>query len=131
MSYDATTAGPKVNIRVNLHDKQRAIYRDDTAEVVIARCGRKFGKSRGSRYRVAQGYKRNLSATANVFQTLEWLPTIDDFGQFLLNAELGVESMMNDRLSLRLVAKNSHNSEPPAGKEDNDLSLIAGIGYKL
>ena len=81
--------------------------------------------------RVAQGYKRDLSATANVFQTLEWLPTIDDFGQFLLNAEIGVESMMNDSLSLRLVAKNSHNSEPAEGKDENDLSLIAGIGYKL
>jgi putative salt-induced outer membrane protein YdiY len=81
--------------------------------------------------RVAHGYKRDISATARVFQGIEWLPTIDDFGQFLLNAELGVESMMNDRLSLRVVAKNSHNSEPAEGKDENDLSVIAGIGYKL
>lgn len=81
--------------------------------------------------RVAQGYKRDLSATANVFESIEWLPTIDDFGQYLLNGEIGVESMMNDRLSLRVVVKDSFNSEPAEGKEDNDLSLIAGVGYKL
>lgn len=43
---------------MHLHSAQRVIYRDSKAQVVIARCGRKFGKSRGARYRVAKAIER-------------------------------------------------------------------------
>ena len=46
-------------IRHNLHPKQKLIYGQETsAEVVIARCGRKFGKSRGTRAVAARGIQR-------------------------------------------------------------------------
>ena len=48
-----------------------------------------------------------------------------------INQHSCIIACCNDSLSLRLVAKNSHNSEPAEGKDENDLSLIAGIGYKL
>jgi putative salt-induced outer membrane protein YdiY len=82
--------------------------------------------------RVGQSYKRTLSKTSRAWQSVEWLPSFDDFsGNYLLNAEIGIESDIVEGISLRLVAKDAYDSEPAAGREDNDLSLVAGLGIRL
>lgn len=82
--------------------------------------------------RVGQNYKRTLSKTSRAWQSVEWLPSFDDFsGNYLLNAEIGIESDVVEGVSLRLVAKDAYDSEPAAGREDNDLSLVAGLGIRL
>jgi putative salt-induced outer membrane protein YdiY len=82
--------------------------------------------------RVGQNYKRTISKTARAWQSVEWLPSFDDFsGNYLLNAEIGIESDISEGVALRLVAKDSFDKEPAAGREDNDVSLVAGLGIKL
>ncbi len=46
-----------IELRINHHAKQREVFgrHNDGARLVIARCGRKFGKSRGTRAPIARG----------------------------------------------------------------------------
>lgn len=81
--------------------------------------------------RVGQRYDQQLSATAKVWQTLEYLPLIDDFNDYLLNAEIGIEAAVNSDLSLRLVVKNAYDSTPAADREKSDTTVIGALAYKL
>lgn len=81
--------------------------------------------------RVAQRYDRALSETAKVWQSLEYIPEVDDFDSYLLNTEVGIEAALNTRWNLRLVAQSKYNSTPAEGFEKNDLSLIAGLSLSL
>jgi putative salt-induced outer membrane protein YdiY len=81
--------------------------------------------------RVAEKYELKMSGTAKVWQSFEYLPDFEDFGRYLLNAELGAEAAMNARLSLRIVAQDKYNSEPAVGRKPNDFQLIGGLTYKL
>jgi putative salt-induced outer membrane protein YdiY len=81
--------------------------------------------------RLAERYDLKVSATASVWESVEYLPSFEDFGQYLLNAECGAEAAMNASLSLRVVLQDKYNSEPAPGKDQNDLRLIAGLSYKL
>lgn len=81
--------------------------------------------------RVAEKYDFKLSATAKLWESVEVLPSFEDFSDTLINAEVGAEAAMNARLSLRLVFQDKYDSTPGAGLEHNDLVLIGGLSYKL
>ena len=81
--------------------------------------------------RLAERYELKLSATASLWESAEYLPSLDDLSRYLLNAEVGAEAAMNTRLSLRIVLQDKYNSDPAPGKDENDLALIAGFSYKL
>jgi putative salt-induced outer membrane protein YdiY len=81
--------------------------------------------------RVAERYELKVSTTASLWESVEYLPASDDFGNYLLNAEVGAEAAMNTKLNLRLVVQDKFNSDPAPGKDDNDLILIGGLSYKL
>lgn len=81
--------------------------------------------------RFAERFDQKFSATAKMWQSAEYLPTADNFDQYLLNAELGTEASINTRVSLRLVFQDKYNSTPADDLEKNDISLIAGISVKL
>lgn len=81
--------------------------------------------------RAAEGYVRDLSKTSRLWQTLEYLPEVEDFGNYLLNFEIGAEADMNSKAALRVVFKDRYDSDPAEGTDENDLQLLAGLSYKL
>lgn len=81
--------------------------------------------------RVAERFTHNLSPTARIWQSVEYLPQEDQFSNYLLNAEIGVEAALNAHLNLRFVLQDKYNSQPPADLVSNDLTLIAGLSVKL
>lgn len=81
--------------------------------------------------RFAERFEHQLSETAKLWQSLEYLPQIDDFGAYLINAELGVSAALNSKMNLRLVLQDRYDSEPSAGREKNDVTLMAGVGYEF
>lgn len=81
--------------------------------------------------RVAQRLEKTLEGGAKIFETVEYLPALNDSDKYLFNSEVGVESPLSDRLSLRVVLKDKYNSMPGDDKEKNDLSLIVGVRVKL
>ena len=81
--------------------------------------------------RVGQRYDRVLSATAKCWQALEYLPIIDDFDDYLLNSEIGVEAAINSSASIRLVVKNAYDSTPAPDREKSDTTVIGALAYQL
>ena len=81
--------------------------------------------------RIVQRYERELSETAAVWQSLEYLPELADPENYLLNAEIGARARLNGNLSLRVVAQNRYDNTPGENKKHNDLSVVAGIAYRL
>jgi putative salt-induced outer membrane protein YdiY len=80
--------------------------------------------------RVAQYCTCTLSPTATVWQKLEYMPLFARFDDYLLNVEIGIESLVAGDLSLRIVASDRYDSTP-ATAEKNDLALRAGLRYSL
>ncbi len=83
--------------------------------------------------RVAQKFHYAISAHSRLWETLEFLPQVDNFNNYIANAEVGVEASLNksDRLMLRTVLRDTYDSIPAPGRLRNDLQLIASIAYKF
>lgn len=81
--------------------------------------------------RFGERYDRQLSPTAKCWQALEYLPIADDFGDYLLNSEIGVEAAINSSASIRLVVKNAYDSTPATDREKSDTTVIGALAYRL
>lgn len=81
--------------------------------------------------RLCERYEAKVGPSSKVWQSVEFLPAFEDFGDYLLNAEAGAEAAMNTRLSLRIVLQDKFDSTPGAGLRQNDLVVIGGLTYKL
>ncbi|MCX6926529.1 MAG: DUF481 domain-containing protein [Verrucomicrobia bacterium] len=81
--------------------------------------------------RLAERFEQKISATSKLWQSVEILPQVDKFSNYILNAEIGVEAAMTTKLSLQTYLQDSYHSEPAVGREKNDLKLVAGVKYKF
>lgn len=81
--------------------------------------------------RLGQTFKHKINERARVWQTAELLPQIDQLDNFLLTVELGIETKITEKLSLRVVVQDRFDNEPAPGRESNDLKLISGISYSF
>ncbi|MBM4154719.1 MAG: DUF481 domain-containing protein [Lentisphaerae bacterium] len=81
--------------------------------------------------RAAQRLDVRFSANAKLWESVEYVPDVEDFDSYLVNAELGVEASLTERIVLRLVLQNKYDSTPSTGLEKNDLSLVSGLGVKF
>ena len=70
---------------------------------------------------------QKLSDHAKLWESFEVLRQVDKFENYIMNAELGVESAMSKKLSLQAMMQDSYHSEPAPGRLKNDLKLIAGV----
>ena len=81
--------------------------------------------------RAAEYASHAFANGAKVWESVEFLQAFEDGDKYLVNAEVGVESPLSDRLSLRLVAQDKYNSLPADGNEKNDVKVIAAVRIKL
>jgi uncharacterized protein DUF481 len=81
--------------------------------------------------RLAERFEHKFGGGAKVWQTLEWIPQVDYFANWILNAEVGVSAPITKSLDVRLVADDTYNNRPATGRLKNDLKILAGIGYRF
>ncbi len=81
--------------------------------------------------RFAEVAEWNTPIGARLWQSAEYLPRIDQFDEYLLNAEAGAESALTESMNLRVVLGNRYDSHPAEGRERNDLTITAGVVVKL
>jgi putative salt-induced outer membrane protein YdiY len=81
--------------------------------------------------RFAERFEYKFSSKAKLWQSVEFLPDVEDWGNYIVNAEIGIESPLTQKLSLRAYAQDTYDSQPAAGRENNDLKLVAGLAYKI
>jgi hypothetical protein len=81
--------------------------------------------------RLAERFEYKFKSGARVWETLEWLPQVDKFDNWILNAEVGVSAPISKALDVRLVAQDTYNNQPAADHLKNDFKLLAGIGVRF
>jgi putative salt-induced outer membrane protein YdiY len=82
--------------------------------------------------RLAERFEYKITATTKVWETLEYLPQVDDWANnYLMNLEIGIDTSITKHWSLRVVFQDQYASQPAAGKKNNDLRLLAGTAYKF
>jgi putative salt-induced outer membrane protein YdiY len=72
----------------------------------------------------------NKAKTAKFWEEVDYLPQVDRFDNYLLNTEVGVEAALNARFSLRVCADDKFDSEPAAGRKENDILLVSSLVFK-
>src|ERR1017187_2854734 len=80
--------------------------------------------------RVTERAEHAFNTGSRIWEQVDYLPQVDKFDNYLLNSEVGAEAALNTRLSLRIVAKDQFNSQPAAGRKENDITLISAVVYK-
>jgi len=79
--------------------------------------------------RFAERGEYKFQGGAKIWEGVEWLPKIQDFQNYLVNAEIGISAPIAKALSISLIIQDTYKSVPAQGKEKNDLKLIAGVTY--
>lgn len=81
--------------------------------------------------RFAERFEHKFSDTVRLWQSLEFLPQVDRFHNYIINAELGVEAQLTKQLSLRTFAVDTYDNIPAEGRKKNDIKLVTALAYKF
>jgi putative salt-induced outer membrane protein YdiY len=81
--------------------------------------------------RFGEKFTWQINDRARFWQTLDYSPKVDEWSDYVLNAEVGIETDITKHLGLRVAAIDSYRSRPAAHRKENDLKLIASAVYKF
>ena len=82
--------------------------------------------------RFGERFEHKLTDTTKVWQSLEYIPDVERWTEkYLLVAEAGIDAAITKKMGLRVVLQDNYDSEPSAGRDGNDLRLIAGVRYRF
>ena len=81
--------------------------------------------------RLGERFEHKFSKTARMFQSLDFIPQVDDFQNYLIIAEIGAEAALTDHLSLRGTLQDAYDNVPAKGRKQNDIKLITSLVYKF
>jgi len=81
--------------------------------------------------RAGERFEHKFKSGARVWQTADITPEVENWENYVLNAEVGVEAPLTKKLAARLVLQDTYDHQPSPGREKNDLKLIAGLAYKF
>ena len=81
--------------------------------------------------RVAEKYEHKFNDKTRVWQTLELLPQVTDFSNYILTFEVGLETALTDKISLRLTIRDIYDSDPAPGRKENDFRFVTGVAVKF
>ncbi len=79
--------------------------------------------------RIAERFEHRLTDRSRIWQYLEFLPQVDDFDNYIINSEIGIESQLTEKLSLRSYLVNTYDNEPAPGRKKHDLKLVTALAY--
>jgi putative salt-induced outer membrane protein YdiY len=79
--------------------------------------------------RLAYHVDKKLSEDISVFHNLEFLPAIDDWSDFNLNADAGIRANLTENMFSEAKVIYQHDSTPAPEAEKNDVRLIVGVGW--
>ncbi|HLP77559.1 MAG TPA: DUF481 domain-containing protein [Candidatus Paceibacterota bacterium] len=81
--------------------------------------------------RLAENFKHSLNDSVRVWQKAEFLPQVDDFENYILNFEVGMEADLSKKLSFQTKILDTYDNVPAPGLKRNDLKWINAISYKF
>lgn len=81
--------------------------------------------------RLGEKFEHKFSETARVWQMVEFLPQVDDWGNFIINGEVGAEAALTTDLKLRAFVQDTYDNEPAPGRKKNDVKLVSALAYSF
>ena len=81
--------------------------------------------------RVAERFEHKISDKTKIWQSAEFLPQVDNFDNYILNFEAGLETELYKNLALRTYVQDSYDNIPTPGRQKNDLKFVTAIAYKF
>ncbi len=81
--------------------------------------------------RFAERFDQKINEHARIWEAVEYLPQVDKFQNYVVNAEIGIETAITKNFTQRASILDTYRSEPAPGKKNNDVKLIVAIGYKF
>ena len=81
--------------------------------------------------RFAERFEHKFSDKAKMWQSVEYLPEVEHFHNYIVNFEIGAEASLTEKLSLRGVIQDTYDNDPAPGRKNNDIKLITSLVYKF
>jgi putative salt-induced outer membrane protein YdiY len=81
--------------------------------------------------RLGERFEYRFTPKTRLWQSLDLIPQIDRFSNYLIVGELGAEAAFNDRFSLRTVLQDTYDNEPASERKNNDVKLVTSVVYKF
>jgi len=81
--------------------------------------------------RVANRFVWKISESALFYQSAEYLVSVEDSGDYLVNAELGIEAPLSSMVNLVFSVRDYYINQPAQGRERNDVYTITGLKVNL
>jgi putative salt-induced outer membrane protein YdiY len=79
--------------------------------------------------RVGERFEHKFNDKTRVWQSTEFLPQVDRLKNYIVNTEVGLETKLTAKLSLRVFAQDSYDNEPATGRKKNDVKLVTAVAY--
>jgi len=79
--------------------------------------------------RIGERFEHKLSKTARLWQSVEIMPEVTDFENFLVNFTAGIEADITKKLRVQVYVVDIYDNVPAPDREKNDLKLVAGLKY--
>lgn len=79
--------------------------------------------------RIGEKFEHKFSERARIWQMAEILPQVDDWENFIVNAEIGAEAGLTERLNLRAYVQDTYDNQPAPGRKSNDVKLVSALAY--
>jgi putative salt-induced outer membrane protein YdiY len=81
--------------------------------------------------RFAERFEHKFSSSVRLWQSAEFIPQIDRWRNYIINAEIGIEAALSKKLSLRTYVQDTYDNEPAEGRKKNDIKLVSALAYKF
>ncbi|MFN4896302.1 MAG: YdiY family protein [Pseudomonadota bacterium] len=81
--------------------------------------------------RIADRFVWNISESALLYQSAEYLVAFDDSADYIVNAEIGIEAPLSSSVNLVLSVRDYYINQPAEGRERNDVYTITGLKVNL
>jgi putative salt-induced outer membrane protein YdiY len=81
--------------------------------------------------RLAERLDHKFNDRFRIWQSAEILPEIGNWENYIVNAEVGLESALTDSLSLLTYLQDTYDNEPPLGRVKNDWKWVTALAWKF
>jgi putative salt-induced outer membrane protein YdiY len=76
-------------------------------------------------------HKLAMTETSRIWEGFKIFPKIEELGDYMIKAEAGIETDISSAFSLRFVVQDNYDTDPPEGADDNDLSVVGSLVFKI
>lgn len=81
--------------------------------------------------RAAEHFTHKFNDHVSLAQDAEYLPRVDDFGDYVVNFGATLTAKLAGNLASTLTVKDTYRSHPAFGRLKNDVQLLGGLSYSF